>query len=72
MSFVDKIYQLGWLEPGRYEDDKSGLLVRSVVRYHGFLDVSPLWTSEGSALILILSVAHGRFPGTFCSSDIRH
>ncbi|OBZ74115.1 hypothetical protein A0H81_06465 [Grifola frondosa] len=39
-SFVDKMHNFGWTEPG-YFDDKSDelVLVHSIARYHAFLDL---------------------------------
>ncbi|GAA6028926.1 hypothetical protein JCM8097_001509 [Rhodosporidiobolus ruineniae] len=37
-SFIDKMYSLGWLEPGRFDEDDA-LLRRCIARYHGFMDL---------------------------------
>lgn len=42
MSFVEKMNQMGWTEPGRFEDD-STTLTRCVVRYHAFLEVRKVY-----------------------------
>ncbi|KAG9040312.1 hypothetical protein FS837_000813, partial [Tulasnella sp. UAMH 9824] len=38
MNFTEKMVQLGFTEPGRWEDDND-TLTRCVVRYHHFLDL---------------------------------
>ncbi|KAG8921666.1 hypothetical protein FRC00_008378, partial [Tulasnella sp. 408] len=38
MNFIEKMVQLGFTEPGRWEDDNE-TLTRCVVRYHHFLDL---------------------------------
>ncbi|KAK4050840.1 hypothetical protein OIV83_003262 [Microbotryomycetes sp. JL201] len=38
-SFIDKMVQLGWLAPRKFDKD-DGLLQRAVARYHAFLDLS--------------------------------
>ncbi len=38
MAFVEKVVQLSWTEPGRFEEDQE-TLTRCVVRYHHFLDL---------------------------------
>lgn len=38
MGFIDKMVNLGFTEPGRWEDDND-TLTRCVVRYHHFLDL---------------------------------
>lgn len=38
MNFIEKMVQLGFTEPGRWEDDND-TLTRCVVRYHHFLDL---------------------------------
>ncbi|GJN92341.1 hypothetical protein Rhopal_005371-T1 [Rhodotorula paludigena] len=37
-SFIDKMYNLGWTAPHRFDEDNS-LLKRSVARYHAFMDL---------------------------------
>ncbi|GAA5823935.1 hypothetical protein JCM11251_003351 [Rhodosporidiobolus azoricus] len=37
-SFIDKMHSLGWLEPGRFDEDDT-LLKRCVARYHAFCDL---------------------------------
>ncbi|GJN92337.1 hypothetical protein Rhopal_005367-T1 [Rhodotorula paludigena] len=37
-SFIDKMHDLGWTTPGRFDTDDS-LLKRSVARYHAFMDL---------------------------------
>ncbi|GAA5975141.1 hypothetical protein JCM11641_004364 [Rhodosporidiobolus odoratus] len=37
-TFIDKVHNLGWLDPSRFESDDT-LLNRSVARYHAFMDL---------------------------------
>ncbi|GAA6024172.1 hypothetical protein JCM10207_005592 [Rhodosporidiobolus poonsookiae] len=37
-TFIDKMHGLGWLEPGRFDEDDT-ILKRCVARYHAFLDL---------------------------------
>ncbi|GAA6022793.1 hypothetical protein JCM10207_000420 [Rhodosporidiobolus poonsookiae] len=37
-TFIDKMHDLGWLEPGRFDEDDT-ILQRCVARYHAFLDL---------------------------------
>ena len=37
-SFMEKMDELGWLDPSRFQNDDD-TLTRSVVRYHHFLDL---------------------------------
>lgn len=39
-SFVDKMVELGWTQPGRFVNIRDmAPLVRSIARYHAFLDL---------------------------------
>ncbi|KIM29343.1 hypothetical protein M408DRAFT_328974 [Serendipita vermifera MAFF 305830] len=39
-TFIDKMVKLGWTQPGRFDQSKQlAPLVRSIARYHAFLDL---------------------------------
>jgi hypothetical protein len=45
-GFIDKMVGLGWTQPNRFDHAKdSAPLVRSVARYHAFLDLMQATTS---------------------------
>lgn len=48
MAFIEKMVQIGWTEPGRFEEDND-TLTRSAVRYHYFLDL--MTTSQGKFVV---------------------
>lgn len=48
MAFIEKMVQIGWTEPGRFEGDND-TLTRSAVRYHYFLDL--MTTSQGKFVV---------------------
>ena len=55
MTFVDKIHQLGWLNPGFSEDSEGALVLQCcILRYYGLVESSDLsfsdLTREGSLL----------------------
>ncbi|CCA71946.1 hypothetical protein PIIN_05881 [Serendipita indica DSM 11827] len=54
-TFIDKIVHMGWTRPGRWEHaDSLAPLVRSVARYHAFLDL--MYTNSWSLLVPTLDI----------------
>lgn len=52
-TFVQKMHDLGWTRPGRFDEDDV-LLQRSVARYHAFLDL--IASSAGTFCVPTLDI----------------